>query len=57
MSEFINETDEFNIRKVMDSDYHAIGMIAVAEYLFRKNVRDRSRVGKKSLLGYYRDSG
>ncbi len=36
MSEFIIETDEFNIRKVMDSDYHAIGMTAVAEYLFRK---------------------
>lgn len=34
MSEFIVETEEFNIRKVMDADYEAIGKIAAAEYLF-----------------------
>lgn len=47
MSEFIIETEEFNIRKVMDSDYEAFGKIAAAEYLFGRMYEIDPELAKK----------
>ena len=47
MSEFIIETEEFNIRKVMDSDYEAFGKIATAEYLFGRMYEIDPKLAKK----------
>lgn len=47
MSEFIIETEEFNIRKVMDSDYEAFGEIAAAEYLFGRMYEIDPELAKK----------
>ena len=48
MSEFIIETEEFNIRKVMDSDYEAFGKkIAAAEYLFCRMYEIDPELAKK----------
>lgn len=64
MSEFIIETEEFNIRKVMDSDYEAFGEIAAAEYLFGEHEFEISGIQNKTekiiklramLISYYAD--
>lgn len=47
MSEFIIETEEFNIRKVMDSDYEAFGKIAAAEYLYGRMYEINPELAKK----------
>lgn len=47
MSEFIIETEEFNIRKAMDSDYEAFGKIAAAEYLFGRMYEIDPELAKK----------
>ena len=47
MSEFIIETEEFNIRKAMDSDYEDFGKIAVAEYLFGRMYEIDPELAKK----------
>ena len=43
----IHETEEFNIRKAMDSDYEAFGKIAAAEYLFGRMYEIDPKLAKK----------